>query len=138
MRQNCEFVAKAHGIRERKTAKGYVYTFGVAIDDREGKGLTEWLQCAIYQQKQRPELLGHDGELHFTGELQVRPAYNDRPQGLQLFGFFVEPVLGKVWRVGGQRRERKPESKPQASPSKPQPQPAQPFPEMESSMEIPF
>jgi len=115
MRQITEFVTKTTPVKERKTSKGYIYTFAVAINDREAEGITEWLQCAIYQPERRPELLSHSGELHFTGELQVRRAYNDRPQGLQLFGFFVEPVLGRVWRVGGKRKAKEKEE-PRQSP----------------------
>ena len=105
MRQHIEIIGKASRVKEAKTARGWIYSFAVPIssDDRDRNHLTEWLPVSIFQKEQRPELLEHRGEFHIVGELQVKPAWGDRPQKLGLFGFYVEPVLGRVWRVAKKR-----------------------------------
>ena len=116
MKQHIEIIGRASSIKETRTAKGYVYSFALPIEgqDKEGERLTEWLRCSIFQKERRPELLEHRGELHVIGELQALPAWGDYPQKIGLWGFHIEPVLGRVWRIAkgrrnppwGQERER--------------------------------
>jgi len=125
MRQHIEIIGKGSRLKETRTAKGWLYSLSLPITstDRDGQELTEWLSCSIFQKDRRPELLEHTGEFHLIGELRVQAAWNDRPQKLSLFGFHIEPVMGRVWRVAGKRK--KPEGqeteKPASNPSRPQP-----------------
>ena len=107
MRQHIEIIGKGSKIKETRTTKGWLYSLSLPITstNRDGEELTEWLSCSIFQKDQRPELLKHDGEFHLIGELQVKAAWSDYPQKLGLFGFHIEPVLGRVWRVAGKRKK---------------------------------
>jgi hypothetical protein len=90
------------------------------------------MRCSIFQKERRPELLDHQGEFHIIGELQALPAWKEHPQKIGLWGFHIEPVLGRVWRVGGSRKKSKPSSLPASE--------EQSFPDMgdETGGGIPF
>ncbi len=112
MKQHIEFVSKIVTPKETQTAKGYLYRFSVPITEMDGEQqITEWLQCAIFLKERDPRILQHKKEFHFTGELKLKKAYGNYPQGLSLFGFEITPVLGKVYRI----------SKPQQTPQQNQP-----------------
>lgn len=99
MRQHIEMVARVKKIKELQTRAGkWLYSFAVPISKMDGEEqLTEWLQVAILQNEQRKDLDGAS-EIHFIGELTVKAAYGDYPQGLSVFGFYIEPVLSQVYR----------------------------------------
>ena len=100
MKQHIEFVSKIVNPKETQTAKGYLYRFSVPITEMDGEQqITEWLQCAIFLKERDPRILQHKKEFHFTGELKLKKAYGNYPQGLSLFGFEITPVLGKVYRI---------------------------------------
>ncbi len=90
MKQQFEAIAKVFNLKETQT-KGnrWLYSFTVPIEKED---LAEWLQVAILQDTQRSELL-QAKELHFKGELTPKAAYGNKPQGLSVFGFYVEPVF---------------------------------------------
>jgi hypothetical protein len=129
MRQHIEIISRASSIKETRTAKGYIYSFGLPItgQSRDGEELTEWMRCSIFQKERRPDLLDHQGEFHIIGELQPLPAWGDYPQKIGLWGFYIEPVLGRVWRIAKSRKKREEKSKPSSLPA----DEGQPFPEVE-------
>ena len=108
MKQHIEIIGRASSIKETRTPKGYVYSFGLPIggQSREGEQLTEWIRCSIFQRERRPELLEHRGEFHIIGELQALPAWGDYPQKIGIWGYHIEPVLGRVWRVAKSRKAK--------------------------------
>ena len=83
MRQRVEIISRTSQVKERRTAKGWLYSFAIPVTstDRSGSELTEWLQCNIFQKDQRPDVMRHQGELHLIGELQVQSAWGDHPPG---------------------------------------------------------
>jgi leucyl aminopeptidase (aminopeptidase T) len=96
MKQQIEVIAKPFNLKEVQTKNGkWLYSFSIQIAKED---LAEWLQVAILQEDRR-ETLSKAKEVHFTGELTIKPAYKEHPQGLSVFGFFIEGVFGKVWRV---------------------------------------
>ena len=100
MKNQIEIVSKIVKPREIKTAKGYLYSFSVPIAEMDGDAqLTEWLSCSIFLKEQNSLILTHKEEFHFIGKFSIKKAYKDYPQGLQLFGFEITPVFGKVYRV---------------------------------------
>ena len=100
MKQHCEFIVKVHNIKEKRSAKGWLYSFSIPLTKmQEDVQLTEWLSCMIFTKERDSRIMTHQGEFHFSGSLQVKPGWNEYPQGLSLFGFQIEPVLGNVYRV---------------------------------------
>lgn len=140
MRQHIEFVAKIVNPKEQQTSKGYLYRFSVPIVDMDGeKQITEWLQCAIFLKTQDKRILTHKNEFHFTGELKIKKKYQDYPQGLSLFGFEIEPVLGKVYKIAKPKHEdaiQAPKAVPEVSSQGQRHSTA--FPEIETNQSVPF
>ena len=104
MKQHIEIITKVRNIKEIQTKTGkYLYSFSVPISKMVGEEqLTEWIQVSILQDQQRLDL--HNAkEIHFIGQLVVQEAYKDYPQGISIFGFFINPVLSQVYR---QRKTR--------------------------------
>ena len=118
MKQHFESVTKQLKLKEIPTKGGkFLYTFSVPITKMNGEEqLTEWLQVAILQDEQRNDLKGAK-EVHFIGQIVLKEAYGDRPQGLSVFGFYIEPVLSDVYR---QRKVKKNTSEqPEDAPEQP-------------------
>lgn len=106
MRQHVEFVTKIVNPTEGKTAKGFLYRFSVSISEmQEDIQMTEWLQCAIFLKNRDQRILSHKQEFHFTGQLKVKKAFQNYPQGLSLFGFEISPVLGNVYKISKPKAE---------------------------------
>jgi hypothetical protein len=105
MKQHIEMVVKVKQIKEIHTRSGkFMYSFGVPITKMSGDTqLTEWVQVSILQDQQRPDLL-NASEVHFIGSLTLREAYGQYPQGISIFGFYIEPILSTVYR---QRKVKK-------------------------------
>ena len=99
MKQHVEMVVKVRNIKEIRTRSGkWLYNFSVPISKMTGDAqLTEWLQVSILQDTQRLDLKDV-GEVHFSGQLVVREAYKEYPQSISIFGFYIEPILGQVYR----------------------------------------
>ncbi len=111
MKQHIEFVTKIVNLKEQQTAKGFLYRFSVPITEMDGEEqLTEWLQCAIFLKERDPRITGHTGQFHFSGELKVKKAWGSYPQGLNLFGFEIKPVLGNVYRLSKPKSQPEPHS----------------------------
>lgn len=106
MKQHFEAVVKVHNLKERETKSGWMYTFSVPISENDGEvQITEWLMCSIFLKDKDPRIMNHSGEFHFTGQLKVKKAWGDYPQGLSLFGFEIQPVLGKVYKISKPKHE---------------------------------
>jgi hypothetical protein len=96
MKTQLQLIAKPFNFKEVQTKSGeWLYTFSIQIAKED---LIEWLRVAILQEDRR-ETLSKAKEVHFTGELVIKPAYKEHPQGLSVFGFFIEGVFSKIWRV---------------------------------------
>ncbi len=105
MKQHIEMVVKVKTIKEIQTSTGkWMYSFSIPISKMAGETqLTEWMQVSILQDQQRPNL--HNAkEIHFIGQLTVKEAWGDYPQGISIFGFYIDPILNQVYR---QRKVRK-------------------------------
>jgi len=114
MKNQIEIVSKIVKPREIKTVKGYLYSFSVPISEMvEAVQITEWLSCSIFLKEQNSLILTHQEEFHFIGKFSIKKAYRDYPQALQLFGFEITPVFGKVYRVPKQKNNS--ENTPQAT-----------------------
>ena len=59
--------------------------------------LTEWVQVGILQEYQRKDVMAAK-EVHFIGSLVVKEAYGKYPQGISIFGFYIDPILSNVYR----------------------------------------
>ncbi len=152
-----EYVGIVFNLKEKRTAKGWIYSFSIPVSKQNGEEeLREWMRGAIFSKEQVPGLRDR-GDVHFTAELSVNPAYNDRPQSIGFFGFEIEPIFGKAFRISNKKHKDDPDShsvsagmndpsprqvqayQQQTRPPEPTPhyqQPAAPLPEMDS--EIPF
>ena len=120
MKQHIEIVTKVKTIKEIKTkSRKWMYSFSIPITKMSGETqLTEWIPVSILQEQQRLDL--HKAkEVHFIGQLTVKESWGDYPQGISIFGFFIDPILNQVYR---QRKTRKntPEDAPQARGSPPE------------------
>jgi hypothetical protein len=90
MKQQIEVIAKPFNLKEVQTKSGkWLYTFAIQI---QKESLTEWVQVAVLQEDRR-ERLATAKEVHFIGKLVIKPAYKEHPQGLSVFGFFIEGVF---------------------------------------------
>ena len=99
MKQHIEIITKVKTIKEIHTRTGkWMYSFSIPIVKMEGdEQLTEWVQVTILQEKQRLDIVDAK-EVHFIGALTVKKSYNDYPQSVAIFGFYIEPVLSQVYR----------------------------------------
>lgn len=99
MQQQLEMITKIKTDKEASTRSGkYLYSFNAPISKMSGEAqLTEWLQVSILQDPQRNDLK-YAKEVYFIGQFTVKEAYHDFPQGLSIFGFFIEPIFGQVYR----------------------------------------
>lgn len=105
MKQHIEIITKVKTIKEIQTRTGkWMYSFSIPVSKMVGETqITEWMQVTILQDQQRPDL--HNAkEVHFIGQLTVKEAYKNYPQGISIFGFYIEPVLNQVYR---QRKMKK-------------------------------
>jgi hypothetical protein len=98
MIQRYEAVSRTTKITEKRTERGYTYSFAIPImcDDKQGNKLKEWLQCTIFQRKRRPDVMKHRGKFRISGALRIMPSKEERPQKLYLFGFSIEPVKERI------------------------------------------
>ena len=105
MKQHVEIITKVKTIKEIQTKTGkWMYNFSVPISKMVGEEqVVEWMLVTILQEQQRPDLINAK-EVHFIGQLSVREAYKEYPQSVSIFGFYIEPVLGQVYR---QRKVKK-------------------------------
>ena len=100
MKQHSEFVTEIQNLKEKQSTKGWLYSFSIPLTKmQEDVQLTEWLSCIIFLKERDPRIMTHQGDFHFSGTLQVKPEWNEHPQGVSLFGFQIEPVLGNIYRV---------------------------------------
>ena len=99
MRQHIEIITKVKAIKETATKSGkYLYSFGIPVSKMVGENqVTEWVNVSILQDTQRRDVTTAT-EVHIIGELTLREAWGNRPQGVGIFGFFIEPVLSQVYR----------------------------------------
>lgn len=135
-RNQIEVVSKIFNLKERQTAKGYMYSFSIPINGQTKEGdqeLTEWLQGVIFT-KERVTLADRC-EAYFTAQLEVKPPYGDRPQHLGFIGYEIKQVFGKVYRVAKPKQQQ---PQPQAQQQQPQQYPQQPGPLMNEQDYIPF
>lgn len=112
-RNQFEYVGKIFNVKERQTAKGYMYIFSVPINGQTKDGeteLTEWMQGVIFTKERIA--LKDKGEAHFTAQLEVKPPWGDKPASIGFTGFSIEPVFGQAYRVPkpkDTRRQEQPE-----------------------------
>jgi len=94
-----EYIGIVFNLREKPTAKGWIYSFSIPISKMEGETeLKEWMSGAIFSKEQVSGLKDRC-DVHFTANITVNAAYNDRPQSIGFFGFEIEPIFGKVYKV---------------------------------------
>jgi len=119
MKQHIEIVTKVNAIKEIPTRSGkYLYNFSIPLSKmKEDEQLVEWVQVSILQDHQRKDLQDAK-EVHFIGQLTLKEAYKNYNQGVSIFGFYIEPILGQVYR---QRKVKKnvAENAPQAGDATP-------------------
>ena len=121
MQQHYEAIAKVKSIKEIQTKSGkWLYSFGIPITKMAGETqLTEWIQVSILQDERRPDL--HNAkQVHFIGQLALKEAYQNYPQGISVFGFYIEPVLSQVYRQRKQKTNRAPQQPQQYQQNQPQ------------------
>ena len=100
-----EYIGIVFNLREKPTAKGWIYSFSIPISKMEGETeLKEWMSGAIFSKEQVSGLKDRC-DVHFTANITVNAAYNDRPQSIGFFGFEIEPIFGKVYKVSKPKRE---------------------------------
>ena len=99
MKQHIEMVVKVRNVKEIHTRNGkFMYSFSIPLVKMAGEEqLTEWVQVAILQETQRKDVMSAK-EVHFIGSLVVKEAYGKYPQGISIFGFFIDPILSNVYR----------------------------------------
>ena len=109
MKQHFEAIINVKTIKEIETKSGkWLYQFGLPITKQvEENQLIEWLPVAILQDQQRKDVLNAK-QVHFIGQITLKEAYGEYPQGVSIFGFYIEPILAQVYR---QRRTQKPSYK---------------------------
>ena len=113
-RNQIEIVSKIFNLKERQTAKGYMYSFSVPINGQTKEGdkeLTEWLQGVIFTKER--VMLADRCEALFTAHLEVKPPYQDRPQQLGFTGYEIQPVFNKVYKISNKpKNQAQPQQQP--------------------------